>query len=281
MINWTYSWLEYFLQCMSEEHIAFGTTGMLHSKLNTDYTVVLLAAGSGSRISNMTDLPKCFLTINGNTLLQRNFEIWEELKIKKVKLVLGYKSNFIRQFSEKYEDRFEISYVYNEDFKNKGNTYSLYLGIKEIDGPALIFDADLLYDPQILKDFIGNKNESDILVGPGSLDDIECTKTLINVQGFAQKTIDKRAITKEELEKYQFAGEAIGILKFSKSDIIKLKDAAELFLQEKKNLHLNWEHLLNQFLPSQQICIHSIKYGRWIEIDTSADYEIAQDIFRE
>lgn len=249
--------------------------------LNNDYTAVLLAAGFGSRISNFTDLPKCFLTIQGKTLLERNFEIWKELNIKKVKLVLGYKSDLISELAQKYQNDFEISYSFNQDFRNKGNTYSLYLGIKDLKGPAIIFDADLVYDTQILKDFINNQQNSDILVGPVSIDDIECSKTLVNAQGFAQKTVDKRAISKEELELYQFAGEAIGILKFSQEETEKLSDAALHFLTQEKNQNLNWEHLLNQFLPSRQIGIHSLQTGRWLEIDTSEDYQEAQRIFKE
>ena len=48
------------------------------------YTAVILAAGRGSRISELVTHPKCLLPIAGETLLERNFKIWMNLGIKKL-----------------------------------------------------------------------------------------------------------------------------------------------------------------------------------------------------
>ncbi len=244
-----------------------------------DYTAVLLAAGFGSRIMDLTDLPKCLLALNGKTLLERNFEIWKELGIKKVHLVLGYMREEVIAVAEKYKTSFELIYSFNEDIKTLGNTFSLYLGIKKVTGPSIIFDADLVYDLEILKDFLSSKTPDQILVGPTEIDDIECAKTLVDHRGLARKTVDKRAISQEELKEYRFAGEAIGILKFSTALNQKLTLEAEDFLNKQENQFLNWEHLLNQFLPKYEVGIHMTNSEHWIEIDTSEDYREAQTLF--
>ncbi|MCB9060183.1 MAG: phosphocholine cytidylyltransferase family protein [Halobacteriovoraceae bacterium] len=250
------------------------------NQLNQDYTAIVLAAGYGSRIKEMVDIPKCLIELNGKTLLERNFEIWKNLNIKKVTLVLGHKKEMIEDLVEKYTEHFEFNLCVNEDYYNKGNTYSLMLGLKDVTGPSLIFDADLVYDQNILEEFISDDHNDQILVGPSDLSDIECAKTLTDEKGYVRKTVDKRAVSQEELEKFSFVGEAIGILKFSTDQTLKLYQEAKNFLSIDKNLILNWEHLLNDYLTHNLVGYHMLKSGRWIEIDTPEDYENAKRIFQ-
>jgi len=243
------------------------------------YTAVLLAAGYGSRISGHTDLPKCLLKINEQTLLERNLEIWKNFGLKKVNLVVGYKAELIMEVANRFKHELEIEYIFNHDFRNLGNTYSLYVGIKNILDPILIFDADLIYDEAILKNFLVEGVESSILIGNADIDDIECAKALIDGQGYVRKTVDKRALSDNELEQYQFAGEAIGILKFSREHTRKLAQNAETFLTHEKNKLLNWEHLLNEFLVSNSVSCCKTEETKWTEIDTYEDLLEAKNIF--
>ncbi|GAB4010611.1 MAG: NTP transferase domain-containing protein [Bdellovibrio sp.] len=243
------------------------------------FSAIYLAAGHGSRISALTHRPKCLLKLNQESLLERSFRIWKSLGIKDVVLVLGYEADMIRNIAQNYEMDFNISYKLNADYKKQGNTFSLYLGIEDVNNTSLIFDADLIYDEVVLKDFINHGHHSEILVGAASINDIECAKTLIDDKQFARMTVDKRAISDEELKKYQFAGEAIGILKFSQEHTRALKQNAEKFLKTPGKLHLNWEHLLNEFLQNHDVGIFKIKEGRSIEIDTPEDFQRAREIF--
>lgn len=243
------------------------------------FHAVYLAAGHGSRISKLTSNPKCLLKMNEESLLERSFRLWKNLGIKDVTLVLGYKAEMIRNVAEKYQADFKIRFQLNEDYEKQGNTFSLLLGVKNLNVPCLIFDADLIYDQEILGDFIDQGEASQILIGPSSLGDIECAKTLIDTHGFARMTVDKRAVTNEELAKYQFAGEAIGILKFSQKDTQKLCAKTEEFLSHPQNLNLNWEHMLNQFLLEENVGIYKLTRGRSIEIDTPEDFQRAVEIF--
>ena len=243
------------------------------------YTAVILAAGRGSRISELVTHPKCLLPIAGETLLERNFKIWKNLNIKNVHLVLGYEKDQILAVCKKYDDDFNFTFYFNNDYIRQGNTFSLYLGIKDINGPSLIFDADLAYEEHILKNFLMNGEKSELLVGEGSLADIESTKTLVDELGIIRKTVEKRAVTNEELAELSFIGEATGILKFSSEDTQKLSHNASQFLESQEKLHLNWEHLLNEFFPQAEIGSYYFSEGKWIEIDTPEDYQEAQSLF--
>jgi choline kinase len=243
------------------------------------FTPLLLVAGYGSRIAEITDNPKCLLEVGGKTILDRHFETWIKLGFKKSIVVLGYKEEMLRKHLKKYDGQIEISYVINEDYRNLGNTYSLKIGLDVANQGILIFDADLVYDLQILKDFVADPAENQILIGKASLNDIECAKTLVDNDNFARLTVDKRVVSAEELKSYSFAGEAIGILKFSKEVTASLLLAANEFLSYKENQIKNWEHLMNIFLLKHQVGIHNLTNEKWIEIDTPEDYQAAQKIF--
>ena len=124
-----------------------------------------------------------------------------------------------------------------------------------------------------------NGENSELLVGEGSLSDIESTKTLVDETGLIRKTVEKRAVTDEELKEYDFVGEATGILKFSTKDTVHLSKLAKNFLDNPEKLHLNWEHLLNEFFHQAEIGSYFFDQGKWIEIDTPEDYKEAQGLF--
>lgn len=252
---------------------------MDQNKINNDFTAILLAAGYGSRIDSLTNDPKCLLKINGKTLLAHHFESWQRAGIQKAHLVLGYKAEQVKEQALKSAGALDLSFSTNEDYKNKGNTYSLGCALKEVQGPGLIFDADLVYEHSILTEFLADPVENQILTGLGELDDIECAKVLTDKNKRVFKTVDKRALSESELQEYHFDGEALGILKFNTQTMKELRHACEKFLAEPSQILLNWEHLLNQFLPNYKVYSHKTKNPQWVEIDTPEDYQQAKELF--
>ena len=53
------------------------------------------------------------------------------------------------------------------------------------------------------------------------------------------------------------------------------------FLKIKKNLILNWEHFMNEFLTINKINYNKTFNSQWIEIDTSDDYLQAISMFKK
>ncbi|MBC7538968.1 MAG: phosphocholine cytidylyltransferase family protein [Bacteriovorax sp.] len=243
-------------------------------------TALILAAGYGSRISDVTDDPKSLLQINGKSLMDWHFEAWKEVGIRNVVVVTGYKRDVLEAYLEKYKMDFDIHYAVNEDYRVKGNTYSFLYGLEKTQGDFLLFDADLIYDTKILKSFIEDITPNQILVGESSIDDIECAKTMIDEDGFVRMTIDKRAVSEEERKRFTFAGEAIGILKFSEAFRDDMYNACKSFLADEKNISKNWEHVMNEFLLNHDMSIHQAFSDRWVEIDNKEDLEKAKRLFK-
>lgn len=244
-----------------------------------NYTALILAAGYGSRIADVTENPKSLLPVNGKPLMDWHFEAWKEVGIRNVVVVTGYKRDILETYLAKFKNDFDIHFAVNEDYRVKGNTYSFYYGLEKVQSNFLLFDADLIYDTNILKKFIEDKTPDQILVGDSSIDDIECAKTMIDKEGYVRMTIDKRAVSEEEKTKYRFAGEAIGILKFSEAYRDDMYNACKKFLADEKNISKNWEHVMNEFLLDHNMSVHQAVSDRWVEIDNKEDLEKARRLF--
>ncbi len=244
-------------------------------------TALILAAGYGSRIADVTTNPKSLLTIKEKSLMDWHFESLAAVGIKDVVVVTGYKREVLEDYLQKFKSNFNLSFAVNDDYKVKGNTYSLFFGLEKVETDFLLFDADLIYETQILRAFVEDKNPNQILVGESSIDDIECAKTMIDKAGFVRMTIDKRAVSAEERAKYTFAGEAIGILKFSKEYRDDMFEQCREFLADEKNISKNWEHVMNEFLHTHDMSIHQSVSNKWVEIDNREDYERAKKLFGE
>ncbi len=241
----------------------------------SDFTAIILAAGFGSRIAEVTEDPKILLPIGEEPILHRHLKIFEKLGIRNVVIVVGYRKQRIIDAAEPFAERLNIRFVANDDYTRLGNGYSMFYGIQAATGPSLIFDGDLVYAEEILARFVEDEHASAVLVGPGSLEDIECAKTLADSDNFARMTVDKRAVTGEELERYQFAGEAIGVLKFDEPRRAALVSECEAFFADEGNLLKNWEHIMNRFLPAHEIWTHFEESDASVEIDTPEDYQEA------
>lgn len=242
-------------------------------------TALILAAGYGSRIAEVTDDPKSLLKVNNRSLMQWHFDSLKAVGIKDVVVVTGYKKEVLEDYLDKFKSEFNVTYARNDDFRVKGNTWSFFYGLEKVENDFLLFDADLIYETQILRSFVEDENANQILVGESSIDDIECAKTMVDQQGFVRMTIDKRAVSQEERQKFAFAGEAIGILKFSKQYRDDMFEACRSFLADPANVSKNWEHVMNEFLLSHDMGVHQAFSNRWVEIDNREDYEKAKSLF--
>ena len=242
---------------------------------------VILAAGEGSRLSSLTSEPKCLLQINGKTLLQWHLSHLKSLNISEICMVVGYRKERIKNSLQPYEEDFSVDFVENNDYKNLGNGYSLWAGLKHVTGDVVIFDADVVYRREILANFLENSHKDSILVGPGQPSDIECTKTLVDRNGRVHRFVDKRAMQPDELSQLNFLGEAMGIIRMSDQSRLNLTRTCEQFFSDEQNLKLNWEPLFNIYLNNVPMYSHYEPSEDWIEIDTPEDYQEAVAKFKK
>mgnify|MGYP001237957517 CR=1 FL=1 len=163
-------------------------------KVSKEFAAVVLCAGTGSRIKNFTKKPKSLLKIGSKTIIERTILSLKKNNVKNIIIVTGYKSTLLKKEILKFlSEELKIKFIKNKNPTKFGNTYSLYLGIKSLSQNTIILDGDVVYEEKLI-DNLQNQNKDRLVVGQGSMHDIECAKTLVDKKGCVRKTVDKRSL---------------------------------------------------------------------------------------
>ena len=115
-------------------------------------TAVLLAAGLGSRLAPFTDaVPKCMVSVTGVPILGRLVRCLDRLGFERLVVVMGYKSDVIRDYLGETFGGVSIDFVVSPVFDTTNNIYSLWLVRDLIDEAFLLVESDLVFDDELLE----------------------------------------------------------------------------------------------------------------------------------
>ena len=150
-----------------------------------NFNLMILAAGHGKRMKNLTDSkPKPLLEINNKELLRHNIDFFMDLGCKEIVINTHYLHEQINDFVKKYYSNTNIQLTYESTLLNTGggikNALSL-LGDKNF----LVTNSDILWKED---------NKKDILNFINNYQEIESCKLLLakdtNFKGLKKSTGD-------------------------------------------------------------------------------------------
>ena len=231
--------------------------------------IVFLAAGKSSRIYKKVGKPKCLLKINNQSIISNLLKNLKGLNLKKVNIVVGFKSYLIKKELKKNK---KINYIYNKFYNSREMLYSLILALKKIDDDIIFSYTDIIYDRSIIKKLISKKNNIYLpilknwkKVWKKRKKEIKSDAEDLQIDKNSNlKTIGKK-ITDISKVKYQFMG-LVMINKENKKEIIKLYNSTK----NNKKIHLT--KFLN-LIVKKKINIKCLKYLKnWYEFDDIEDY---------
>ncbi len=236
---------------------------------------IILAAGVGSRIKPLTDnCPKSLLKVGDNTILEMMISHIQDCGINEIIFVVGYLKERIKDYVKTKFPDLNASFVTNDKYAETNTGYSLMLVEDFIQDSGFIkFDADVVFDKEILKKLIEYEHESCLCIDKNINLDAEEIKIIIDNQNRilkANKTVNPK----------DAVGESIGIEKISKETAKLLFKELELMMQDKKN-HQEYyegayERLIEKNVPFYALDISGLK---WVEIDTREDFDLGVKIF--
>ena len=247
---------------------------------------IILAAGSGTRLDQHTqDIPKALLDINGKSILDRQILLLRKHGVNEIFVVTGYKK-------EKYVQK-DVEYLFNPKYSETEQLASMMVARKKIFGDILIIFGDIIFDCDILQQVLASNDDIVVAIdldwkksyeersdNPSSFAD----KVLINHQKIIQISAKEISLEPKNGE----VGEFLGIIKFStdgskilikkyeeleKSHAGKFHDADSL---EKAKLVDILQALIDSKIKISPLVIS----GKWCEIDTLKDLQIARKIFK-
>ncbi|NOY51244.1 MAG: phosphocholine cytidylyltransferase family protein [Chlorobi bacterium] len=126
---------------------------MKHSYPNNERvtTVLLLAAGLGSRLYPLTqNTPKCLTIVNGMSILERLISCLNQHGFKRLVVVTGHFENHIRDFLGNQVGDIKIDYIFSPLYNKTNNIYSLWVAREVINEPFLLLESDLVFDESLL-----------------------------------------------------------------------------------------------------------------------------------
>lgn len=126
---------------------------------------VILAAGFGMRMVPInTQVPKAFLEVNGETLIERIINQLHDVGINEIYVVVGY----MKEQFEYLIDEYGIKLIVNEKYSEKNNLHSLLLASKYLSNTYIIpcdiwcdrnpFHKNELYSWYMVSDLIDNES---------------------------------------------------------------------------------------------------------------------------
>ena len=226
---------------------------------------VILAAGMGTRLKGHTqEKPKGFLEIDGDSLIERSIKHLVDHGISRIVIGTGYFHEHFEELKNKFPG---ITTLRNVDYATTGSMYTLYVVRDLIDGPFLLLESDLLYDPAALNYLLSDKR-SDIILASGKTNSGDEVYIQHSTTGLLQN------MSKDRSQLKHISGELVGISKISQALLEKMVTFAGNHFSKGKRM-MNYEDALVGASIEHDIFIKVVDDLAWCEIDDENHLERA------
>ena len=240
---------------------------------------LILAAGTGSRLGKHTkDNTKCMLEINNVSLIKHTLEKLNNVGVRKLILVVGYKKdNLIQHVGDKYKD-IDIEYVENPIYDQTNNIYSLYLAKDKLEqDDTILLESDLIFEEEVLQRLLDDERRSLAVVDKyqswmdGTAVTLDSDDSILNF--FTKKTFRFQDVNEyyKTVNIYKFSKE------FSQKSYIPFLEAYSKAMGDNEY----YESVLRviTILEGQELRVMRLNGERWYEIDDVQDKHNAEIIF--
>jgi choline kinase len=171
---------------------------------------IILAAGMGKRLQKASGgSPKSMIKIGRKSIIHHQIESCQKVGVKKFVVVVGYKKELLQSHILDILNKPRVVFVENSIYDTTNTLYSLWLTRKYFDDDFIYFNADVLFESNLLEKISGNSKYSELLLETKSCADEEVKMIIDNNNRILE--IGK------ELEIPRCAGEFIGIGKFKRN----------------------------------------------------------------
>lgn len=235
---------------------------------------VILAAGRGSRLGDMTDnKSKGLIDLNGKPLVMRQIEVMRECGINEIAIVTGYNADAFEPYSS------GLTVYYNKDWSTSTMLWTLLCARDFITDRVIVSYSDIVYESSFIEPLVRQRDDISIIYDPewatlwrkrftDPLSDAESFR--LDHEGFVLN-IGGKAETMAEIE-----GQYVGLFSINRSAV---DDILSRFT-EQELMRMDITALLGQ-LAERGVKIRAVAgTGKWCEIDTPKDLEVANEMVR-
>ena len=244
--------------------------------------VIIIAAGSSTRLAKETsDIPKGLLKINGKSIIEIQLELFQKNQLSDITIITG---------AQKFKLE-NVHYIQDYKFQDHDVLGSLMVAKSIINDDILTSYSDIIFEEKILKSMTEFSGDVGIAV------DLDWEKNYVDRDQHPKSEADNVLINDNEIleirknisecKKNEKIGEFLGLMKLSKKGSrVFLEKYSELEMSHKGKFH-NALSLEKAYLTDmlQELIDSGIRIspiytsGKWCEVDTPQDLDIARKLF--
>lgn len=224
-------------------------------------TAVILAAGKGSRLGDRTkEMPKGFLEVGGETLIERSIRLLKKNGIEKILVGVGHVGTAYEEIAEKYG----LTIYYNNEYSTTESMYTLVCAGAHLNEDFLLLESDLLYDESAITTILACQKK-DVILGSGF------TESNDEVYLHAINDGEFRYLSQDRNDRINCYAELVGISKVSYDLFEKLVSLPNI----KK---MKYEYGFNVLSVTEDIHVEKQADLVWCEIDDDHHFQRAVNL---
>ena len=233
--------------------------------MSMNMKAIILAAGRSSRLYPITlEKPKCLLEVGGRRIIDRQIAAIRKIGIMDILMVVGYKGDVIKR-----EVGNTVRYREYKDYEKTNNLHTLWSVKDELQCGFLCLFSDVLFDAEIIKRAKNSLQDFCMIIDTSRV-----------LEGTMRVTIKDEKLTDigSQVSISNASGNFIGIAKFSKAGAKTLVRQMEQMFSE---CHDDYYTMAIDILAKEGTGIGyvDVEDGKWIEVDTKEDLELANQLF--
>jgi L-glutamine-phosphate cytidylyltransferase len=223
---------------------------------------VILAAGRGSRLKRVTgDLPKCLARIGGLTLIERQMRAITACGLTDIVVVTGHGAADVRRACSS-----RVTVVHNKWFSSTNSLYSLWLARHLLVDGFVVFNCDVLFHTQLLRDLVTCRYD-DAILASSSAPDGGYTNEEMKVRVRSGRVVE----ISKTIPGCDTDAENVGIARFSAAGAVVLFEEMRALVAE--GLTTAWlPAAFDRYCKRRALHVVDNRGFPWIEIDSPDDY---------
>lgn len=237
---------------------------------NQSLKIVILAAGKGSRLGDLTrEIPKNLVEVSGRPIIDYQLDALRSSGISddRIIVITGHANEAIRQALPLH-----IECFFNEYYAMYNNIYSVAIACDRVNDDMLLINGDTLFAPAILRPLLDVDQDATLVIDDQKSLGHEEMKTVY--EGGRLVTIGK------DLKPDICTGEYIGLLRFRSESLRKYRAAIQQMMNN-DGMQSWYEDALNLIADEINISMVATDGQPWIEIDTLNELEEANRMAHE
>jgi choline kinase len=233
--------------------------------------VIVLIAGVGNRIREVTHGPKCLLVVEGKSLLHRYLDALTPYasRIENIVLVVGHEAQAIERHAVEHPLAGLLRLVYNPSYK-QGSVLSALAARDYFQQDVLLMDGDVFFTPPLLEKLMSAIQRTVLLVDTTSSNTGE--EIMVGAD-HGRVTAIARGIS----GLFDIYGEWIGFLRMGPETSSKFSDLLAQVVKSGPE-SIGYEDVLQQLVDEERFGIVLADGLPWIEIDFPQDLAQAEKL---